>query len=387
MRFYEFKNIPIKNSLLEAAARIDHAEDLIFTEGSRGAIRAIESLSNLEDGQHESVTIKWDGSPAVIFGRNEDGEFIFTDKSGFGAVGYDGKAKSAKDLGKMLSARPGASNPDPVKKANYETFIQNMTDVYDEYEQAIPKEFRGYYKGDLLYFNTPPEVEGKITFTPNIVTYKVSPNSEIGKRIAASKTGVVVHRFIDESGMERPVSSQEANDLAIGEEVLVFPPVTPQKPPSVNDNTVRDLKAEVNKNASAIDAMLNSQTLTNIKMKDLPKVFYNYLNQKVDSGMTDLGKDFLQWVTTAKLSDPKKKRIAEYIGSNQQGFNAMWSIITGIINLKNDVIGQFDSHDADITASIGKQAGGEGYVIAHPGGDIKLVNRSGFTAANRAVER
>jgi hypothetical protein len=95
----------------------------------------------------------------------------------------------------------------------------------------------------------------------------------------------------------------------------------------------------------------------------------------------------LQWVTTAKLSDSKKKRIAEYIGSNQQGFNAMWSIITGIINLKNDVIGQFDSHDADITASIGKQAGGEGYVIAHPGGDIKLVNRSGFTAANRAVER
>jgi hypothetical protein len=259
--------------------------------------------------------------------------------------------------------------------------------VFDEYEKALPKDFRGYYKGDLLYFNTPPVIEGKIVFTPNIVTYEVDPISEIGKKITNSKTGVVVHRYIDESGMERPVSADEMNKALEGDEVLVFPPVTPQRPPQVNDNTIRDLKAQVSKNAQAIDSLIDIPTLTQLKMKDLPKIFYAYINNKVDRGMENLGADFMQWIQTTKLSDPKKKRIAEYVSSNQQGFNAMWQVVQGIIDLKNDIINQFDSHDADITASIGKEKGGEGYVLAHPGGDIKLVNRSGFTAANRAVER
>ena len=36
---------------------------------------------------------------------------------------------------------------------------------------------------------------------------------------------------------------------------------------------------------------------------------------------------------------------------------------------------------------MGDKAGGEGFVLAHPEGAIKLVDRAGFTAANRAIER
>ena len=89
MRFHEFKLTESK--LFEAEARIQHAEDVVFWEGSKGAARAIESLKKLEQGGHNDVTIKWDGSPAVIFGRNENGEFTLTDKSGFQAKGYDGR--------------------------------------------------------------------------------------------------------------------------------------------------------------------------------------------------------------------------------------------------------------------------------------------------------
>jgi len=66
---------------LDEGARIQHAEDLVFWEGSAGAVRALESLKKLETGGHKNVTIKWDGSPAVIFGRDEEGNFILTDKS------------------------------------------------------------------------------------------------------------------------------------------------------------------------------------------------------------------------------------------------------------------------------------------------------------------
>ena len=103
----------IKDSVIrEGEARIQHAEDLVLFDGSRGAKRALGELKQLASGG-ENVTIKWDGSPAVIFGRNDNGEFIFTDKSGFSAKGYDGKAKSGDDVEKMFMARPGAQkNPE-----------------------------------------------------------------------------------------------------------------------------------------------------------------------------------------------------------------------------------------------------------------------------------
>ena len=82
MRYSEFKLVESKVHLKEGA-RIDHAEDIIFWEGSKGAIRALESLKQMEQGGHTNVTVKWDGSPALVFGRNENGEFILTDKSGF----------------------------------------------------------------------------------------------------------------------------------------------------------------------------------------------------------------------------------------------------------------------------------------------------------------
>ena len=73
-----------------------------LTKGSAGAKKAIATLHQVEQ-QPNTVTVKWDGSPAVIFGRNEKGEFILTDKSGFTAKGYDGKVTSADDLEGMLT--------------------------------------------------------------------------------------------------------------------------------------------------------------------------------------------------------------------------------------------------------------------------------------------
>ena len=67
-----------------------------------------------------------------------------------------------------------------------------------------------------------------------------------------------------------------------------------------------------------------------------------------------------------------------------------------VSTIKNKIINQFDSHDAEVTAEIGSHgpvskdahaSGGEGYVLAHPGGDIKLVPRAGFTKANRSIQR
>jgi len=382
----------VGESQLNEGARIDHAEDIIFWEGSKGAVRAIESLKGLEQGGHANVTIKWDGSPAVIFGRNEDGEFVFTDKSGFGAKGYDGKATSAKALQQMLMNRPGyKKNPD-----GYGDLIKNMTTAYDNFEKSISKDFRGYLKGDMLYFNTPEIQDDHYIFTPNIVTYKVKQDSDIGRDIAASNCGIVIHRLVDEQGTERALAGNEVETIVTGNDVLVLPPVTVQDPPQIDDSAIQELKKLVSQNAGAIDSILNTETLTQAKMKDLPKIFYAYLNSKVDSGLTNLAKDFIAWLKQSKVSNAKQQKIIDLINSNVQGYNAMWQIVQGIMRVKDDIINQLEQQETDVTAHIGPHGpvsqdahgdGGEGYVLAHPDGDIKLVPREYFSKANRSVER
>ena len=384
---HPLKNKLVGESIINEAARIDHAEDIIFWEGSRGAVRAIESLKSLEQGSHKDVTIKWDGSPAVIFGRNEDGEFIFTDKSGFSAKGYDGKATSAKALKQMLSNRPGASNPDPAKQAGYQKLIGNMTSAYNAFEKSVSKDFRGYLKGDMLYFNTPKLEGDAFVFTPNIVTYTVKANSSVGQQIKASTCGIVIHRLVDEAGTERSLAGDEVERIVIGNEVLVLPPVTVQQPPNIDDSSITALKKIVSKNASAIDSILDSQKLRDMKITDLPKIFYAYVNSKVDTGMSGLAKDFIVWLKQSKVSAPKQQKIIDLINSNVAGYNAIWQIVEGIMKVKDNIINQLENQEADIKASIKGEQGGEGYVLAHPEGDIKLVPREYFSKANRAVER
>ena len=87
------------------------------------------------------------------------------------------------------------------------------------------------------------------------------------------------------------------------------------------------------------------------------------------------------------MSDKKKAKIAEYINDNKTGFSALWETVNTIMMAKDQVIADIDAQGGTVKPSIGGQSGGEGYVLAHPEGDIKLVPRSTFSAANRAVQR
>jgi hypothetical protein len=380
MKFNEFKNV-IKFPIKEAEARIQHAEDVIFWEGSAGALRVLESLRKLADGGHKDVTIKWDGSPAIIFGRDENGEFILTDKSGFGAKGYDGKSKSADDLEQMFLNRSGGKNRE---NPGYVAFASSMKGIFPLFEAAVPEDYRGLFKGDLLYYNTPAVKEQNYVFKPNIVEYAVDVNSDLGKRIGASKTGVVIHRQVAADGTESPL--QDA-DIFQGKDVLVVPPVTTSQAPEVPSDVLDRVEAVVKKDAAGIDQLLNKATLQQQQMSDFAQILYTYTNSKVDSGLTNIGGDFSKWLSTSKVSDKKKIKVLDYIKANQAGWKALWETVSTLMQAKDQIIASIDAQGGDVKQSIGGQAGGEGYVLAHPGGDIKLVPRSTFSAANRAATR
>ena len=369
----------VSNILLNEAARIDHAEDLIFWEGSKGAIRSIKSFIELEKDGYKNVTMKWDGSPAVVFGRNDEGKFVLTDKSGFVAKGYNGRPTTPEELEQMFLGR-GKS----VKTEEYRLFVQNMKSTFSIFESAVPTTFRGYFKGDLLYFSTPLIENGRYVFKPNIVTYAVDVNSELGRRIAQSKAAVVVHREVDSFGNETAITNY---NVFQGKQLLVIPPISVNNPPDVNENRLKDIVLYINKHARNIDDFINPSKLASMKMTNFPDILYKYLNSKVDTGLVNIGDDFLQWISQSNLTDAMKKKITDYVNSNRDGFDSLWKVVVEIMSVKDEIINQIDNQGSEIKSYIGNEPGGEGYVFSHPEGDIKYVSRSKFSAANRAAHK
>ena len=377
--------IPRKESINEGA-RIQHIEDLVYFEGSRGAMRALASLRSMAEGGHKDVTIKWDGSPAVIFGRNENGEFTLTDKSGFQAKGYDGRPTSAEDLQAMFINRKKSKGKEIEDKDK--AFASNMASIFPTFERAVPKDFKGYFKGDLLYYNTPPVTDKNFVFKPNPggVEYAVDVNSDLGKRIAKSKTAVVIHRMVAPDGTE---SALKDIGMFQGNDLLVVPPMSVETPPEVPNAELDRLAQIIKKDSADIDSLLDKNKLRTMQLTNFADILYNYVNQSVDRGTLDnLGKDFMKWLMNhQKISERKKQKVAEYVKQNMNAFTSLWEVVQGIMNVKNNIISQLDSQGSSVKATTAGQPGGEGYVLAHPGGDMKLVNRAGFTAANRAAQR
>ena len=369
-------------SIVREASRIDHAEDLAYLQGSQGAIRALQSLRNMAKGGQGNVTLKWDGSPAVVFGRNENGEFVFTDKSGFVKSKGVGRTTSPDALKQELLMRSKGINKDDPKRI---AFADSMAQAFGVFEKAVPKDYRGYFKGDLLYYNTPPVIDKNFVFKPQLVEYAVDVASDLGKKIAKSSAGVVVHRMVDPDGGEHPLKDLEIFE---GDQLLVVPPVTIEQPAQVPNEELDRLAQIIKKDSADLDSLLDVNKLAQMKMKNFPDIIYKYMNSKVDTGLDNLGKDFVKWLSTRNdISRVKQQKIIEYIKQNMNAWTSLFEVITGIMKAKDSIIADLDKNPNAVKAKTDGKEGGEGYVLAHPEGDIKLVNRAVFTAANRAVER
>jgi hypothetical protein len=155
------------------------------------------------------------------------------------------------------------------------------------------------------------------------------------------------------------------------------------------DNTQLDqVKTLLNQYSRDIDSVLDRNKLSAMKVSDFAQILYTYVNSKVLKGESDLGRDFVKWLTTTSaVSRNKQGKIVDYIKQEIKGFNALWKVFVGIQAAKDAVISQLDSQAADVTASMNDQPGGEGYVIQTTQGPIKLVNRAGFSRQNFQLNR
>ena len=198
-----------------------------------------------------------------------------------------------------------------------------------------------------------------------------------------SNAGLVLHREMDEEGNETALKN---GDALTGSHVLFVPPISVEKPATKISPVLNKLQNIVKQNSASIDLLLDEQQLTKLKLKNLPALFYAYVNSKVDTGLDGIGSDFIPWLeSTDRVSDVKKTRIKQYILDHKEGYSALWKVFNVIMAVKNSIISQFDDHGGVVQQRMNtiNEPGGEGYVLADPDGDIKLVPRATFSKANR----
>jgi len=347
--------------------RIEHPEDMVLDAGSRGLQQALQGILAAARSP-ETTTVKWDGRPAIIFGRKPTGEFVLTDKSGFLARGYDGLATSPEQIEQIMSQRGGERSG----------LIDLYKKLFPVLRRAVPQSFRGYIQGDLLWAEQPPVINGAYEFTPNTVKYRVPADSDLGQKIGASEIGVVVHTALAEPGA--PAEPIRAAALQDSPGLLVLDPsLREPRKIQLKDSVVKDVQRLISQYGGAIDRLFNPAELRARKITDLPQLIKQYLNSRVRArDYSNLVAGFGEWAQ--QRAPAKAPRIFEWATENKQAVAAVFQAFLEISALKNDLVRQLDAQGQDVQASVDDEPGHEGYV----GQGMKFVDRMRFSAANFA---
>jgi hypothetical protein len=349
------------------AKGIEHLEDLVFRRATQGIVDALEIVKQATESP-KTITAKWDGKPAVIFGRKPTtGEFVLTDGSGFEAKGYDGLATSPRMMAQIQSTRSGDRTE----------LINLYAQLFPVLEAALPANFRGYVKGDLLYMSTPPEIAGNYVFRPNTVEYKIPARSALGQRIGASTIGIAIHSMYGDVGDARqPLKGVTFNPVP---GLMLERPATPSTI-ATDSNLEKQLRNLVRTDGAAINTLFNPAELRTHKITDLAKLCVDFINTKVGTPLNPatLLPEFGEWLQT-RVTPQKFRNIVEYLqspSSNTAALAAAFSAFLLLHDLKMNILKQADT----------QHPGQEGWVMATPAGYAKAVNRfdpNAFAAQNR----
>jgi len=359
------------------AKGIEHLEDYVFRSGSAGVDRALQIADSFY-ADPKTGSVKWDGKPAVVFGRKPDtGEFVLTDDAGFTANRlFTSTLEVATDMARRDDNAAAKGN----KADRIQTLLPTYETIWPYLEAATPENFRGYVKGDLLYTATPEVEAGNLIFQPNTVAYRIPVASDLGRQIANSEIGVAVHTmYADTDAAKQPLSRVKFNPVP---GLLLIEPIYAQPVPK-NNAIAKKIRTLLRQNRAAIDTLFNPMELRAMKITDLAKLAIDYINKRVDprhaaytGDFRDLVPGFMAWLQQTQTPQ-KVNNIAQYLRSptsNEQGLAAAFLLFELLHDLKLDLLGKLDA----------QVPGNEGWVFATPAGYGKAVNRFDFTARNKA---
>jgi hypothetical protein len=388
---------------------LEHLEDDIFNQGYAGATNALNFLQSLRDmlssgkgGNNTKVTVKWDGAPAIICGTDpETGLFFVGNKSVFNKT-TPKICYSHADIDHWYS---GSLN-------------QIMKQCLDQLKK-VP--IKGVVQGDLLYTKRPDVIAMKgqpcYRFKPNTITYVIPKYSELGKKVASSKLGIVFHTTysgptigemsagfgVDVSGM------QGVKDVAVFsstfENVNGMANFTPGEVNRLN-NSIATAKRNLDGGRKWLNEIQKAEGPQSFSPPALFKIYFNQVIRSGKVGTAEgMARDYVKFVTDkydqeiVKKKTPKsqkewqdrKTKAIQYLNSNKSIMISALSGFKNLITAKEQVINKLkkiegvgtfleDENGYRVTSP-------EGFVAIKDGAAIKLVDRLEFSRANFTVAK
>jgi len=378
---------------------LEHLEDDIINRGAVGGENAINFLKAVRNmlagsGKGTNMTVKWDGAPAIICGINpENGKFFVGTKSVFN--------KTPKI---NYTSRDIARNHSGVVADKLRVCLANLSRL----------NIKGILQGDLLFTDDLKSInidgQKMISFTPNTITYAVPQDSDIGRRIAKAKMGIVFHTSYSGKTMDKlsagfgtVTGSSNRNVFLASAGYKSTAVMFDKQELSKFDAQIRMAEGSLRRAKPILDLMsknISDDTSVGYRLKTyfnyyiknsnagMDKVsvmqkqfrdyYENYINAEIDSRKTPRGKE--------KFIKAKKDNL-RFIDRNKSAlYMAIASHIT-LGNAKNTLLqkmSQIQSIGNFIRTSTGyRVTAPEGYVaVDSVAGAIKLVDRLEFSRQN-----
>ena len=385
---------------------LEHLEDEIINNGTKGARTAINFLKSvkemLQGGKGGStVTVKWDGAPAVFCGINpENGRFFVGTKSIFN------KSPKINYTNADISRNHGGQLADKLKVAL----------------RYLPKlGIKGILQGDLLFTSGDKKtatVDGKksIIFTPNTITYAVPVvkagflGSSLYDSIRKAQIGIIFHKSYSGKTMASLSASFGASVRGLKKNKNIFFDDATYKQSEVPgfysaeekafDNIIKMAEGSAYKAGAFIDMIkkdkgplslgIQLKTFFHTFIRQGTKIegtkrlvnnfevyFRNRIKKEIDSKKTQAAKQKYEEILEAgmKILRPNREglyfAIATYIT-----FQSAKAVLLNKLN-KIQSIGSFLR-----TKNGYRVTNPEGYVAIKKGGAVKLVDRLEFSRAN-----
>ena len=361
---------------MEGKGHLDHPEDMIFLGGSQGALNAISAIEQTVKNP-KTITIKWDGYPALIFGRDNNGRFSIMDKHMF----------NKKDLtGRQVFSPEQFVKYDLNRGVNRQGLHQLIAEIWPGLSKADSS--KGYYWSDLL-FSQPlqPQKDGLYRFkaNPNGITYTVDPKSDIGKLLTNKIAGIVVHQFIPANALSTDESTPldgTIGTLKNNSDVAIIPakmPITPKL--KISSSLVKNAKAAISKYGNAVDTLMSTAPQAASTFQQL---FTTYINKRVVAGnLNNLIDGFMDYFNSRPMTDSMRNKLAQHLQANKEGLLGAFIIWAEIYKLKMEVVNQLNK--AAETAPVqGYLQNGTSAQEGFVSNGLKFVDRMGFSAQNLA---
>jgi hypothetical protein len=348
-------------TLLESTVRTPHPEDSVF-KGFDEVQNVVGSLYWVIENPR-TISIKWDGFPALIFGYNSDGQFTISDKYMF-------------DKGEQyLGTSPKFwQEYDRSRGKDRGELYQKLVNIWDGLKQAVGNS-TGFFWGDLLWGFPLKAQNNMLIFKPNTVTYSVPVNSNLGKRINNTSGGIVVHQYF-RTIHSKPVP-WNGQGLKSNEKVAILTPnaglsFTLQKPTKLITKVNQALQE--NKN---LDEFLSG--LAGVVKTAILKYLSQYSTKQTNLKLSE-------WLPKQLSAKQNVFLFGEdgYLNKHQKELQSLMDLYFAIAELKNNLVEQLEQQVQGIQQTINGVPGGEGFVFNTPNGLIKLVNRGKFGAAHFA---